>query len=249
MSSGSSRVSDLDSQTPITGYLPAPVLLTRRLELRQIRLGHGPELTDLYVRNKEHFGKYQPAWDATTSEDMTWTDQLCDSAVQDAEMGVRNQYAVRRRSNTEPNLNPIMGHIYVKLPYIEETDDYAYDRREIGYLFDEKAQGRGYAREALGAVAYATLTTVGPPCEKVFLTCDPENEGSARMAITAGFIEADFDYFKDGHPFSRSGWMATYELPRELCEERVAHDLRPVAPPGMESQSTNSRTLCGLPWD
>lgn len=60
-----------------------------------------------------------------------------------------------------------------------------FESREIGYVFNKKFWGQGFAKEAAKAVIDAGFMS---GVHRVFAECDPENESSWRLLEALGFV-------------------------------------------------------------
>jgi RimJ/RimL family protein N-acetyltransferase len=61
---------------------------------------------------------------------------------------------------------------------------------EIGFFFDPKMQGQGYAREALRAIAAYGFATLG--FKEIRADVDPDNRASLRVLERVGFVRTGF---------------------------------------------------------
>lgn len=196
---------DTQSLTPVTSTLPAPRILTRRLELALITPDDASEYYQFLHRSGAAMAEFQPVWDADR-----WSDTLDAAKIDTVHMlfnavqGRANFYAVRLQGYPT-----MLGRVEIRHP---TNGPLGY--LEIGYSFDPEFQRRGFAREATGAVAYAALTTTS--CRGVLLSTDMTNRSSTRLAMAVGFSAAGVtSAVDDDIDRTRSGWVACYVLERD----------------------------------
>ena len=136
------------------------MLETERLILRPFR---EMDLQDLYVYLSDaqtvRYEPYKPMTLAETEDNLRWR------------MGTEAMIAVERRED-----HKLIGNLYFARG--------EFDTAELGYVFNRRFWGRGYASESCRALinqAFAEGT------HRIIAECDPENVNSWRLLEALGF--------------------------------------------------------------
>ena len=104
----------------------------------------------------------------------------------------------------------LIGHLY--LGNVEPRDQLTW---ELGYIFNRKYQGKGYASEAAAALVEHAFSHL--PVHRIMARCNPQNIASWRLLERIGFTREG--YFRE-HSFmhrDESGkpmWTDAYEYSR-----------------------------------
>lgn len=166
------------------------MLETERLILRPFR---EMDLQDLYVYLSDaqtvRYEPYKPMTLAETEDNLRWR------------MGTEAMIAVERRED-----HKLIGNLYFARG--------EFDTAELGYVFNRRFWGRGYASESCRALinqAFAEGT------HRIVAECDPENVNSWRLLEALGFnreahLRQNVYFWKDeqGNPI----WKDTYVYAR-----------------------------------
>lgn len=166
------------------------MLETERLILRPFR---EMDLQDLYVYLSDaqtvRYEPYKPMTLAETEDNLRWR------------MGTEAMIAVERRED-----HKLIGNLYFARG--------EFDTAELGYVFNRRFWGRGYASESCRALinqAFAEGT------HRIIAECDPENVNSWRLLEALGFtreahLRQNVYFWKDeqGNPI----WKDTYVYAR-----------------------------------
>jgi RimJ/RimL family protein N-acetyltransferase len=106
----------------------------------------------------------------------------------------------------------VLGEVTLKLA------DARAGQAEIGWIFDPRRQGHGYATEAAGALAAFAFDTLG--VHRLYARLDAENTGSARVCERLGMrreahlVENDLDWDRWGSEYIYAALAADLELVR-----------------------------------
>lgn len=166
------------------------MLETERLILRPFR---ETDLQDLYEYLSDeqtvHYEPYKPMTLAETQDNLRWR------------MDTEAMIAVERRED-----HKLIGNLYFARG--------EFDTAELGYVFNRRFWGRGYASESCRALinqAFAEGT------HRIIAECDPENVNSWRLLEALGFtreahLRKNVYFWKDeqGNPI----WKDTYVYAR-----------------------------------
>lgn len=143
-------------------------IATPRLWLRRFAATDAPALRASLVRSRDHLARWVPL--AEPMDERRLGSQLAALAASPS------VYAVIARAD---------GRLLGSAALERGTSDGAL---AIAYWLDVAEQGRGYATEAAAALARVALEISG--ASVVEITCDRDNQPSARVARRAGFVAA-----------------------------------------------------------
>lgn len=153
-------------------------LVSSRLAIRPFQKGDGAAVLDLVQQNQRHLAKVLPSW-------VREIDSLAqaDDFIRKMRMGWMLKKVLAFGIWQEERL---IGEIIV----FEMTGK----RAEIGYMIDERQQGKGYASEAMQVVAPFILSL--EMLTELIAMCPPWHVGSRKVAEKCGFrpIKEDKDY-------------------------------------------------------
>lgn len=159
---------------------------TKRLVIRRFRAG---DLEDLYeYLSDETVVRFEPYRAMTLEqvrENLRWR------------ISAEEMLAVERKEDGK-----LIGNVYFAGRDFESA--------EIGYVFNRKYWGMGYAREACEAVIDAAF---GEGLHRVYAECDPENESSWKLLERLGFtreahLRKNVYFWRDDHGLPV--WKDTY---------------------------------------
>jgi RimJ/RimL family protein N-acetyltransferase len=167
------------------------VIITKRLVIRKFNKNDYADLYE-YLSDKQTY-KYEPGKPITAEK----SKNLCFERS-------KNSIFLAVELKTE---NKLIGHIYFNK--IEPKNLLTY---EIGYIFNKKYQGKGYATEAIRE--FIKLQFSKFDIHKIIAHCNPQNRKSWRLLERLGFKREGklrknifFRRDKDGNPV----WLDTYE--------------------------------------
>jgi ribosomal-protein-alanine N-acetyltransferase len=163
------------------------VLSTPRLVVRTLREADAAPLLAYHQRNAEHLRPWQPAPPAEFYTLAYWQHFIASNRGDAGETRVR--FAA-----FEPNAPDVVA--IVNLQGIERG---AGDVAVLGYSVDAAAQGKGLAREAVGAVVEYAFGTLG--LHRIEANYQPNNDRSGKLLRALGFVVEGYarDYlFIDG---------------------------------------------------
>lgn len=163
---------------------------TERLILRRYRI---EDLQDLfeYLSDKEvvKYEPYKPLTLEDAKEDLKWR------------IGTEEMIAVELKAS-----HKMIGNVY-----LGKRD---YEALEIGYVFNRRFWGQGYAAESCKALIQRAFTD---GCHRIYAECDPQNESSWKLLEALGFcreahLRKNVYFWKDenGKPI----WKDTYVYAR-----------------------------------
>lgn len=164
----------------------AVVAETDRLILRRYR---GSDLQDLYeyLSDKEvvKFEPYQPMTPEEAEQNLEWR------------ISTEEMIAVELKSN-----HKMIGNVYLGKRDFESL--------EIGYVFNKKYWGKGYAKESCEKLIELAFSA---GIHRIFAECDPQNAGSWRLLETLGFereahLRKNVYFWKDDK--NKPIWKDTY---------------------------------------
>lgn len=164
----------------------AVVAETDRLILRRYR---GSDLQDLYeyLSDKEvvKFEPYQPMTPEEAEQNLEWR------------ISTEEMIAVELKSN-----HKMIGNVYLGKRDFESL--------EIGYVFNKKYWGKGYAKESCEKLIELAFSA---GIHRIFAECDPQNAGYWRLLETLGFereahLRKNVYFWKDDK--NKPIWKDTY---------------------------------------
>ncbi len=159
---------------------------TQRLILRRYT---ADDLNDLYEYLSDEetvkFEPYKPMSLEETKDNLGWR------------IGTDEMIAVELKGS-----HKMIGNVY-----LGKRD---FNSLEIGYVFNRKYWGNGYAKEACGALINRAFDS---GVHRIFAECDPENAGSWRLLEALGFereahLQQNVYFWTDGN--GNPLWKDTY---------------------------------------
>jgi len=167
------------------------VIITERLKIRQFTENDYTDLYD-YLSNKQTY-KYEPGKPITIKK----SKELCIERSKG-----KTFLAVELKSE-----NKLIGHIYFNK--IEPKHLLTY---EIGYIFNKKYQGKGYATEAIQYFIQIQFSKLN--VHKIVAHCNPKNKKSWQLLERLKFkregkLRKNIFFNKDRN--KKPIWLDTYE--------------------------------------
>lgn len=161
---------------------------TGRLAIASIGPEHIDALLAYHERNEKHLGKWEPARPPDFFTRIYWSSYV--AAVQDdALAGRAHRFVAMLRDSRQ-----IIASVNVT-----NVVRGVFECAILGYSVDMHHQGRGYGKEAVGAIVNWCFSSLG--LHRVEANYQPNNERSGRLLKSLGFVEEGFakDYlFIDG---------------------------------------------------
>jgi len=175
-------------------------MITERLKIRQFTEDDYADLYE-YLSDKQTY-KYEPGKPITTEE----AKKMCIERSKN-----RIFFAVELRSEKK-----IIGHIYFNT--IEPKNLLTY---EIGFIFNKKYQGKGFATEAIKSFINHQFSELN--IHKIVAHCNPKNIKSWKLLERLKFkregkLRENIFFNKDGN--NNPIWLDTYEY--GLLKEKQA---------------------------
>jgi RimJ/RimL family protein N-acetyltransferase len=170
---------DLSSKSPVSPFLPAPRLITNRLELDVLTRRDLVALTAFVDRNRARvvnfFQHTQPSITTPLGRAL-----YIGKGMTDARDGFGHAYGIRLTGT-----QPLIGILEAGISSWTDVDGGEKPFVELGIVMDRAdGQGHGYASEATRAVIDATLTTTHAPA--IGMRVDPLNTRSLNSVRRLG---------------------------------------------------------------
>ncbi len=148
---------------------------TQRLVVRPVAAEDAGELLAYHVRNREHLERWEPER-PRDFETLAYWERFVTIAEHEFRSGTRARFVA-----TEASEGGIVAA--VNLHAIERG---VAQRAVLGYSADARSQGRGLAREAVGAVVGYAFDTLR--LHRLEANYQPVNERSGRLLRALGFV-------------------------------------------------------------
>ena len=151
------------------------MIRTARLELRLPQVGDAAAIARFYAENRAHLEPWSPAWSPALETEAFWRQQAAEAAADaEARRGLRlYAYAHEEPGKVAGNVN-LSAIVWGALRQCF-----------VGYSLAEAAQGRGYAREMVGAAVDHAFEELG--LHRVAANYMPHNRRSAAVLRDLGF--------------------------------------------------------------